>query len=500
MNTRFNLVDDAWIPIGGTEVSLTDVLTRAHDLPGWPDGEPGFVAVLLRLLTAITYRITGMDDDSLSRSAFANRQQQLLQFGRFDALRVNEYLGRCRDRFWLLNPPDGFPPFAQDQTLAVIDAHKITKAVLSWSSARQALGPHTNCDFISIEVAARQLLIQRSYAAGGIQTPHPSTSKPRAYLKNGPLRGTMSLHPVGETLAATLIGHLVPHLGDGTGFGKPFWETPSPSDPLTPHKGTPGLIEQIVGRQDKTMLLRSADDGTVSGFTIAEGPGGDSKLRCRDPYLLVDNNTEEPRKPKAGRAFWRESEALLARRTEDPDLRARILRWATGEYTGGTYKPDMFSWAVINHLGDQSNEKSWAVSTCPDLLVLFDDLDAAGRAIYFMELANSAEEVLIKQLAKLYHDVDLMPSKPEDKAAIYAPARAEFWRRAEQNFWNSAAGRSNTDIDMNQLRSHALKSYDIVTVALTHDRRTHMSTVKNRRWINMWERSPRVSTNKRSSD
>ncbi|MYA43143.1 MAG: type I-E CRISPR-associated protein Cse1/CasA, partial [Gemmatimonadetes bacterium] len=50
----FNLVDDAWIPIGGREVSLSDALTEAHELPGWPDGEPGFAAVLLRLMAIIT--------------------------------------------------------------------------------------------------------------------------------------------------------------------------------------------------------------------------------------------------------------------------------------------------------------------------------------------------------------------------------------------------------------------------------------------------------------
>ncbi|MYJ10924.1 MAG: type I-E CRISPR-associated protein Cse1/CasA, partial [Gemmatimonadetes bacterium] len=66
----FNLVDDAWIPIGGREVSLSDALTEAHELPGWPDGEPGFAAVLLRLMAIITYRVTGLDDETLDRAQF----------------------------------------------------------------------------------------------------------------------------------------------------------------------------------------------------------------------------------------------------------------------------------------------------------------------------------------------------------------------------------------------------------------------------------------------
>ena len=95
---------------------------------------------------------------------------------------------------------------------------------------------------------------------------------------------------------------------------------------------------------------------------------------------------------------------------------------------------------------------------------------------------------MVKQIAKARHAADLMPPKSQGRAAVYAPARAEFWRSAERDFWDTAGGRLQVEAFTNRLRSHALAGYDTATATLLHDRRTHLYAVESRRWLAIWRR------------
>ena len=104
---------------------------------------------------------------------------------------------------------------------------------------------------------------------------------------------------------------------------------------------------------------------------------------------------------------------------------------------------------------------------------------------------------MVKQVAKVKHAADLMPPRSKDKAAVYAPARAEFWRLAERDFWDTAEGRLQRDTYTDRLRSHALDGFDAATATLLHDRRTHMFVMESRRWVVSWQRRPADDTNTR---
>ena len=498
----FNLLHNRWIPFGGHTVSVEEALLEAHHLPGWPDGDPGLAEVVMRLLVPMAYRITRLDDEALTRQQFASHQRRLLDAGPLDPERVRAYLARHHSRFWLLNPPPGAALFAQDETLSRVLPKDASKAVPSWASGNNpALGPHARRDAVTTEVAARQLLTLRSYAWGGLHTKHPDHTGEGKYV-GSPLRGTMSVHPLGTTLASTLIGHLVPLPGDGTQFGEPFWEIPPASSPVAAPRGRAGLLEQVAGRQDKTMLLRAdRPDGSVTGFTIAEGPGVNSDLFCRDPYLLL-NDDGEPRKPRAGRAFWRESEALLAQTGDQGRVRASILDWATSDEGADLYAAEPFSWAAISHLGDKSKDLEWNCSMFPDLLHIFRQ-DESRRAVAFLGRANDAEGAMVKQIAKVWHKEGLMPVKAADKSAVYQAARSEFWRLAEPDFWDTATSpQAATGADaawISRLREHALAGYDTATARLLHDRRTHMAVEESRHWIARWGH-PRVAASDTSKE
>ena len=486
----FNLLSDPWIPIGHTTVSIRDALVGAHELPGWPGGDHGLAETVIRLLVPMVYRVAGLDDETTGNTnrVFAKKQAALFTQGQLVESVIDDYVGQQVDRFWLIGGPEHAQPFAQDPALDQVDPHEAAKAVAEWASGNNpVLGPHTDIEVLSPDFAAQRLLVLRAYAWGGLHTKHPDHPG-RGKFVGAPLRGTMSVHPVGATLFETLVGHLVPLPGGATEFGVPFWEQPEPTNPVAAHRGRAGLLEQITGRHDKTMLLRTDDAGRITGFTLAEGPGVDRALFCDDPYLLL-NPDREPVKPKTQKAFWRESEALLTETTKSPGCReaqARILDWASGE-NSDLYIKEQFSWVVVSHLGDKSKNLEWDRSVAPDLLSLKNP-GSARDVLAFMSLANDAESLMAKQLAKVWHATDQMPSKPGDKAAVYRPARAEFWKRCEHDFWDVVNNGLDQRQVKDQVRSHAVAGFKLATDRAVRNHRALPAIVESLKWIEMWER------------
>ena len=483
----FNLVTDPWIPVDGGPVSIEQALIDAHQIDGWPCSDPAFAEALLRLLVPMVYRITGMDDPSLSRYGFADRQRALLSAGRFDAAAVKDYLAQHQHRFWIVNPPEGCAPLAQDSALSAVEPKPPSKAVVSWASGNNPLlGPHAPCELLPPAVAAQQLLSLRCYAPGGLPNKHQHPLHPgKGKFVGAPLRRTTSIHPVGANFALTLLGHLVP-LPYDTEFGLPFWEFNVSLSPADRYSKRSGLLEQVAMRSDKTMLLWADERGDVTGFVIREGPGVARALFCPDPYLLTDHEGQ-PVKPQEGRAFWREAEALLGQSDDGRRLgHVPVLDWATSA-DGGVkcYPLGEFSWAAVSHRGEQSKELAWKCSHAPSLLSIFEPA-ASPRCREFLAVAADAENQMAKQLAKARHGMDLMPSSRDAKRAVYAPALVTYWGLAEADFWETAAGNLSSDEMADRMRSHALAGFDVATAPFLRDRRTLSAVVESRRWIERW--------------
>ena len=500
MNSQgFNLVNDPWIPVESGHISIAQALIDAHRLDGWPCSDPAFAEALIRLLVPMVYRITGMDDPSLSRYEFADRQRRLLERGRLGEESVRKYLSKYEDRFWLTNPPDGHEPFAQDSTLGSVNPQSPSKVIAAWPSGNNPLlGPHAPREAIPMPTAAQQLLVFRCYAPGGLPDKRRHPKYQGGHYVGAPLRDTRCVHPVGGNLATTLIGNLVPFPYD-TDTGFPFWEV-GVGNPVAPHSQRAGLLEQIAVRQDKTMLFRTDAADSITGFTSKVGSGVNRALFCRDPYWYVGLDGE-PTKPKEGRAFWRESESLLSQSDDGRALGSvAIVEWAIDAEGGGEYYHSAdFSWVVISHRGDQSKELAWECSHAPHLLNVFASDATSRRCTDFLVAAIEAEKQMATQLARVWHKAGLMPSDAKAKSSVYAPARARFWRLAEADFWATARSEVVPDERDAQLRSHALAGYDETTIRLLHDRRTHGAVIESRRWIERWRRSPIAAQDREAS-
>lgn len=490
--TGFNLVTDAWIPVGNGLASIEEALIGAHELDGWPCSDPAFAEALIRLLVPMVYRITRMDDPSLTRHEFADRQEELLSAGQLDPMMVGDYTSRFHDQFWLTKPPEGLVAFGQDPTLAIAKADPPSRGVMSWASGNAPLmGPHAPQDLLPIAAAAQQLLVMRLYSGCGTLTPHPATKKPRGYGANSVLRNTISVHPMGNNFATTLLGHLVP-LPHDTSWGMPFWE--APYTPGTPRKyqDRAGFLEQIAVRHDKAYLLRPFDSlQFTSGITVTDGPGVNQELHCKDPYLLTRPDLSYVR-PREGREFWREVESLVSQ--AENWATAEILEWARDFEGGGSYySSSEFSWAVVTHRGDASKpiERQCRNSIAPDLLAVFRD-DVPLRCNEFFALAKAAEQLMVNQVSKTFRNSQIQilsrQSKPEVVALVRAPARSLFWIRAERTFWSVVQSQWHRERVEHELRQHALAGYDEATARLLHDRRSHRAVVESRRWLQRWNR------------
>ena len=490
-STGFNLATDPWIPVEGGPVSIEDALTKAHEIDGWPCSDPAFSEALMRLLVPMTYRITGMDDPHLCRDEFAERQGQLLVQGQFDADKVRSYLAQHRDRLWLVNPPTGHQPFAQDSGLSQIECPDTpAKAVLAWASTNSpSLGPHAATDVIEHGLAAQALITLRLFYGCGTLTGHPAAGKPRGSGKNPPLRNTISLHPVGKNLAATLIAHMMPKPND-TEFGQAFWEIDSAPNQIGAYTGRAGLFEQIVGRQDKTFYWHTKN-GNITGFTLAGGRGTAPEFAIEDPYVLARSDLS-PVRPRAGREFWRETQSLLLQAGDDQRSRVPVLDWARdGDGGAENYPAEEFGWMAFSHRGERSKpvERASVCSHAPDLLSIFQH-DAVHRCAEFLALAADAEELMCAEVRNVFQQAGVITrkSKAETIAEIRKPARSVFWHRAESDFWAAALGLLEADLRDSRLRDYALAGFDGATAHLLNERRSHLAVVEHRRWIERWRR------------
>lgn len=478
----FNLVDDPWIELGDQLVSIREALVSGHELPGWPSGEPAAGPVIIRLLMPIVYRVTGMDDPGLRGRRFAAPQGQLLGASRLESARVDEYLDSYRDRFWLTRPPAGCPPFAQDPALAALESHPIAKLMTTWASGNNpALGPHGNVATIDPASATRGLLITHNYSSGGLHTRRPAGGSAGKFVASR-LRRSVSIHPIGSSFTATLLHHLVP-VPDGWEIGQPFWETPSPVDPAARPRRRTGLLEQLSGRHDKTVLLAQDDHGAISGVIVSAGPGRAPGLECPDPYLVMTAGGETYLL-RAGRDAWRDLDALViqSEHVQPPDrLEAQVFDWCRNNV-----RADPGRWVLVSHRSRQSKEEGWGLTNLPDLVGLFPDGSAAAKtASVVIAAAENASTLMGTKLRALSGALGR-----DGKSTRYDDARRVFWSLAEHTFWEAVtaqppdptAGASWTS----RLRHHALEGFDAATRHLIEVPRAHLEVERWRSEVSRW--------------
>src|SRR5262249_4572484 len=136
---NFNLIDEPWLPCvtaapddgapATVQLSLREILLRAHELAAVTGESPPVTAALYRLLLAVLHRCAGEDDQTGPKDAA--RWEVLWNCGRFDADAINRYLAEQRPHFDLF---DAERPFYQTAGPAVDEGKAASIAKLLFQS------------------------------------------------------------------------------------------------------------------------------------------------------------------------------------------------------------------------------------------------------------------------------------------------------------------------------------------------------------------------------
>lgn len=475
----YDLLTRAWVPVREGEVrskiGLQELFVRAHELTDIEASPPPAASGLWRVLTVIAARVTGLDDMSLSIEEWGDRQAEVLETGRFDPAAVEKYFARYAGRFDLF---DGVRPWLQDPRLReqCKSSSGVNKLVLSrpagnnqvWFNHVTALNPLP----IPADEAVFHLLTQLYYGPSGQCTPRAVNGVTAGNSKAGPLRRTISYHPLGRTVFESLVAGIPPvREYDTGGADLAPWEVDELPDPLGVPPRPSGIAGVLTGRFQHAVLLERSQDGESVTDAWITWAWRDRELPATDPYLVYQRNkdgTYFPRQADAERALWRDFDSLILEDAGD-EHRRRPAVLAAVEDLRGTLLPVLRVRAYGFDQDGQTRDKEWITGVTPALLALARQPQVARAVSEMRQAAERVEGQLayaLRQAWAAINDPSNGDGKPQRKDIPKGPwpsdASFRYWPRAERIFWRRVRQRE-FGIAVEDFLRLALQVYDEVT-------------------------------------
>ncbi|GAA0986090.1 hypothetical protein GCM10009555_062750 [Acrocarpospora macrocephala] len=495
--SAYDLLERGWVPVREGEarrkVGLRELFEQAHVLTDIETSPPPGASALWRVLTVIAARITDLDDMTCGSDAWNDRQADVLAKGCFDQDAIEKYFGRHPGRFRLFDPSR---PWLQDPRLReqCKTSSGVNKLVMFrpagnnqvWFNHATALTPPP----LRADEAVFHLLTQLYYGPSGQCTPRTAGTVSGGNSKAGPLRRTISFHPVGRTVFESLVAGIPPvHHYDTGGLDQAPWETddlPDPTRRLAPRPS--GIGGVLTGRFQHAVLLQPSADGEYATDTWITWAWRDQEFPAEDPYLIYQQNKEGTyyaRQADASRALWRDFDALLMEDTGDNHAR-RPTVLAAVEDLRGSLLPELRARAYGFDQDGQTRDKEWMAGITPAMLALANE-DGVPHAISTM---RQTAELLEGQLRHALREAWIAindPSNGEGKAQrtgiAHGPWQADgsfrYWPRAERLFWERVRARRFNQVT-EEFKQLALDVYDEVT-----DRNTVVLQPRIKRAIEM---------------
>ncbi|MFC3982833.1 type I-E CRISPR-associated protein Cse1/CasA [Streptosporangium jomthongense] len=457
------------------EIGLRELFERAHELTDIEASPPPGASGLWRVLTVIAARVTGLDDMTLSDYEWGERQAEVLERGAFDQEAVEKYFGKHEGRFDLF---DAGRPWLQDPRLREECKGRsgVNKLVMSrpagnnqvWFNHATALDPPP----VPASEAVFHLLTQLYYGPSGQCTPRVVSGTSGGNSKAGPLRRTISFHPLGRTVFESLVAGIPPaYLCDSGGADLAPWEAEELPDPLGVPPRPSGLGGVLAGRFQHAVLLEPSADGESVVDAWITWAWRDRELPAEDPYLVYQQNKEGSfyaRQADASRALWRDFDSLLLEDIGD-EHRRRPAVLAALEDLRGTLLPVLRVRAFGFDQDGQTRDKEWTVGVTPALLALASDIRVARAISDMRQAAERVQQHLRWALRDVWialNDPSNGDGKPQRKDVSEGPWPAQgayrYWARAEGIFWRRVRERRFDSVVDDFLRL-GLEVYDEVT-------------------------------------
>lgn len=471
-----------------THVGLRELFLNAHTYDDLAVAMAPAASGLLRTCAVIAARTTGLDDAGMTATQWNQLRRQAFDHGRFAPDAVNAYFDNDAYCFDVFDPDR---PFLQEPLLAEQCPYPsgINKLVWGRPAGRNLawLSPHHDLDPVPVPTpqALLHLLTHHYYGASGTYTPRAAEGRPASLNgSSGPLRATVSFHPLGRTLFETLLaqipkftGHPTPPVPptEDTGDRCP-WESARRPGPYQarPDLTWPGRL--LTGRSRHALLLVPAPGGRhVTDVYLTWGDQA-TPLPATDPYLVMDtvpggrraDKRRMPRRADADRAWWRELEALLLAPDEEHSFRRPEIFDTLNDLP-----PQVRAHLRVRVHGfdqdGQTRDHRWYTAITPPLLAWAQENDPqrAERIGACVQAAHATAADLKQAAEQAWKDTidgpaatgaaggaagrgprkktgrrtaptgtgPASPKKTTGRSPWTAPAGAEYWRAAEKTFW-----------------------------------------------------------------
>ncbi|MFI9042035.1 type I-E CRISPR-associated protein Cse1/CasA [Streptomyces sp. NPDC053726] len=496
----YNLIDEPWIPVRWApaaersasgrlpdRVGLHDLFLRSTDIAGLAVAEAPAHSALLRILYALTARVTGLDE--AGPGDWGERRVDVLEENQLPHDAIEAYFSRFRDRFFLYDP-DGQRPWMQDSRLAVqCDAGNtagVNKLIVtrpsgnnhSWFRHDSDSAP----DLPTASEAVLNLLVWHYYGPSGRCSSREVNGVKSASATAGPLRTALSYHPEGDSLFETLLAGLVPP--DSTVRRQEDvcpWEWEALPDPDDAPLASAGPCSRLTARSQHALLLvPHGESGELvrDAFITWAYRGG--RMPREDDYLIwqiSQQGNRYPRPADSARALWRDLDALLlmhppgSASPEQPrvfvsaqevseDLRVRALGFDQEGQAKDTQFVDAGTPAVLG-FAERNDARS---------------VPAVGRLRQLGEMYGRRLDRAVKRAWAAY-----VRDAKADGSAWAAEAAARYWPGAEAEFWDRFRQLDRTgavdDGGFDPVRTRkaflrlAQDAYDVVTGSVTRTQR-----------------------------
>ena len=300
--SRFNLIDEKWIPVrfpdgSRDELGVRDTLLRSKKIESIEDPSPLVVAALHRFLLAVLYRaLEGPTDIDQARDLFK---------AGLPGDKITAYLEKWRDRFWLF---DEKYPFGQNPNISEESRGPWNRLTAENNPTKnKVLFDHTDMNNVGecpTKMCARLLVSIMNFSISGGRGFFPS-----------PSCNAMMCIPCGENLQKTLCYCLVPYSNRDVMSGDAaLWERKPKRLPLKNPKRLSTGYADLYTWQPRMILLEASPSGNVATARFVAGEGLDNASKGMDPMQPYKMHTEKGRLPiqfREDRGTWRDFDSLL---------------------------------------------------------------------------------------------------------------------------------------------------------------------------------------------
>ncbi|MEY9937651.1 type I-E CRISPR-associated protein Cse1/CasA [Streptacidiphilus sp. MAP5-3] len=432
------LTDTTARPGQTIRLSLTQLLDSAHLLEHLANLDPGAETALLRILIAVTARVTGLDTDT--SGDWGDCRWDVLEAGKLDPTRIRAYLDAHEGRWVLYDPvrPWLQDPRMRDECTGSSGTGRLVMTVPSgnnhlwWPIDKDAAA---KASAVPSQTAVLSLLTWLYSGPSGTASnrQHPTMPKASKSMVAGPVRSAVSWFPLGSNLFETLAIAIPAPDTWPTNPGPDLapWETDQLPDPMRPAAPT-GIVSLLTARYAHGILLQpNKDMSAVTDTWITWGWQG-TIPDAEDPYLIY-RQENGPVRASISRAFWRDLDALLlkTRPGVNPARRPAAFQAIADLPTETTARLRVRALGLDQD--GQVNNTAWYSATTPPVLGHLEETDPDGAAV--ISTARAHAEAVAARMRSALRQAWREATNASTDCPWTEPATSLYWAQAEAEFW-----------------------------------------------------------------